>query len=60
MQTARTPGWYAGAIHEGRRSGRVYETPAGPFATDDGFGSPSQMFADETTARNSAIWIGVL
>jgi len=60
MQTARTPG-YAGAItHVGRRSARVYETPAGPLATDDGFGSPSKMFADETTARKSAIWIGVL
>jgi hypothetical protein len=60
MQTARTPGSAGGITHVGRRSARVYETPAGPFATDDGFGSPSKMFADETTARKSAIWIGVL
>lgn len=38
MKTAGTPGAYAGFIrHLGRRSGRVYETPVGPFATDDGF-----------------------
>jgi len=38
MKTAGTPGAYAGFIrHVGRRSGRVYETPVGPFATDDGF-----------------------
>ena len=52
MKTARTPGAYAGAItHVGRRSGRVYETPVGPFAADDGFISPRPMFADKTTAR---------
>jgi deazaflavin-dependent oxidoreductase (nitroreductase family) len=38
MKTAGTPGAYAGVIrHLGRRSGRVYETPVEPFATDDGF-----------------------
>jgi deazaflavin-dependent oxidoreductase (nitroreductase family) len=38
MKTAGTPGAYAGVIrHVGRRSGRVYETPVGPFACDDGF-----------------------
>ena len=38
MKTAGTPGAYAGVIrHLGRRSGRFYETPVGPFATDDGF-----------------------
>ena len=38
MRTAGRPGAYAGVIrHVGRRSGRVYETPVGPFATDDGF-----------------------
>jgi len=38
MKTAGAPGAYAGVIrHIGRRSGRVYETPVGPFATDDGF-----------------------
>ena len=61
METARTPGAYASAItHVGRRSDRVYETPAGPFATDEGFISPSPMFADKTTARKSAVWVGVL
>ncbi len=49
---------YVGATHVGR-SGRVYETP-GPFATDDGFISPAPLFADEATARKSAIWVGVL
>ena len=38
MKTAGAPGAYAGVIrHRGRRSGRFYETPVGPFATDDGF-----------------------
>jgi len=38
MKTAGTPGAYAGFVrHIGRRSGRVFETPVGPFATDDGF-----------------------
>lgn len=38
MRTAGTPGAYAGAIrHVGRRSGRAYETPVGPFAVGDGF-----------------------
>lgn len=38
MRTAGRPGAYAGVIrHVGRRSGRAYETPVGPYATDDGF-----------------------
>ena len=38
MRTAGTPGAYAGIVrHVGRRSGAVYETPVGPFPTDDGF-----------------------
>lgn len=38
MRTAGTPGAYAGVIrHVGRRTGRVYETPVGPFPTADGF-----------------------
>jgi deazaflavin-dependent oxidoreductase (nitroreductase family) len=38
MKTAGTPGAYAGVIrHVGRRSGRVYETPVGPFPTEAGF-----------------------
>ena len=35
---AGKPGAYASVIrHQGRRSGRTYETPIVPFATDDGF-----------------------
>ncbi|HSC48985.1 MAG TPA: hypothetical protein VLD16_01885, partial [Gaiellaceae bacterium] len=61
MKTARTPEADASGITRvGSRSGRVYETPAGPFATDDGFISRSPMAADKTTARKSAIWVGVL
>ena len=38
MKTAGTPGAYAGVIrHIGRTSGNQYETPIGPYATDNGF-----------------------
>ena len=38
MKTAGTPGAYAGVIrHVGRTSGTEYETPIGPYASDDGF-----------------------
>jgi hypothetical protein len=38
MKTAGTPGAYASVIrHVGRRTGRSYETPMVPFATEDGF-----------------------
>jgi deazaflavin-dependent oxidoreductase (nitroreductase family) len=38
MRTAGTPGAYAGIIrHVGRVSGRAYETPVSPVATDDGY-----------------------
>ena len=38
MKTAGTPGAYASVIrHVGRKTGRPYETPVVPFATDDGF-----------------------
>jgi deazaflavin-dependent oxidoreductase (nitroreductase family) len=38
MRTAGTPGAYAGVIrYVGRRSGRVHETPVGPYTFDDGF-----------------------
>jgi len=62
MRTARTRAAYAGAItHVGRRrSSRVYEAPAEPLTTDDGFTPPSPMSADTTSARKSAIWVGVL
>jgi deazaflavin-dependent oxidoreductase (nitroreductase family) len=37
-RSAGTPGAYASRIqHRGRRSGRAYETPVVPFATDDEF-----------------------
>ena len=38
MKTAGQPGAYAGVVHHvGRKSGRPYETPIGPFPTDYGF-----------------------
>ena len=38
MKTAGTPGAYASVIrHVGRKTGRFYETPMVPFATEDGF-----------------------
>ena len=38
MKTAGQPGAFAGIIrHVGRTSGRPYETPIGPFPTEDGF-----------------------
>ena len=38
MKTAGQPGAYAGVVrHVGRKSGRPYETPIGPFPTDYGF-----------------------
>jgi deazaflavin-dependent oxidoreductase (nitroreductase family) len=38
MKTAGQPGAYAGIIrHVGRNSGADYETPIGPYPTDDGF-----------------------
>jgi deazaflavin-dependent oxidoreductase (nitroreductase family) len=37
-RSAGTPGAYASVIqHRGRNSGRTYDTPIVPFATDDGF-----------------------
>jgi len=38
MKTAGQPGAYAGIIrHVGRNSGAEYETPIGPYPTEDGF-----------------------
>lgn len=38
LRSAGTPGAYAGVIrHQGRSSGRPYETPVGVVAADDGF-----------------------
>jgi deazaflavin-dependent oxidoreductase (nitroreductase family) len=41
METAGQPGAYASVIrHVGRTSGTAYETPIGPFRTDEGFVIP--------------------
>jgi deazaflavin-dependent oxidoreductase (nitroreductase family) len=41
METAGQPGAYASVIrHVGRTSGTAYETPIGPFPTDEGFVIP--------------------
>ena len=41
METAGQPGAYASVIqHVGRTTGNPYETPIGPFVTDDGFVIP--------------------
>jgi deazaflavin-dependent oxidoreductase (nitroreductase family) len=38
LRSAGSPGAPAGLIrHVGRATGRAYDTPVGPFATDDGF-----------------------
>lgn len=38
MRTAGSPGAYASVIHhQGRRSGRLYQTPVGAVPTEDGF-----------------------
>jgi deazaflavin-dependent oxidoreductase (nitroreductase family) len=38
LRSAGRPGAYASVVrHRGRTSGRFYETPVVPFATDDGF-----------------------
>jgi deazaflavin-dependent oxidoreductase (nitroreductase family) len=38
MKAAGTPGATASIVrHTGRTTGKSYETPVGPFATDDGF-----------------------
>ena len=62
MKTAGTPGANAGVIrHVGRRSGRVYETPVGPFATNDGFvialpyGTSSEWVKNVLAARSATL-----
>jgi deazaflavin-dependent oxidoreductase (nitroreductase family) len=41
METAGQPGAYASVIrHVGRASGTAYETPIGPYPTDEGFVIP--------------------
>ena len=60
---AGKPGAYASVIrHQGRRSGRSYETPIVPFATDDGFivslpYGPTADWVQNVLALGSAVLI---
>ncbi len=60
---AGKPGAYASVIrHQGRRSGRSYETPIVPFATDDGFVvslpyGPTADWVENVLALGSAMLI---
>jgi hypothetical protein len=60
---AGKPGAYAAVIrHQGRRSGRSYETPIVPFATDDGFVvslpyGPTADWVENVLALGSAVLI---
>ena len=60
---AGKPGAYASVIrHQGRRSGRSYETPIVPFATDDGFVvslpyGPTADWVENVLALGSAVLI---
>ena len=60
---AGKPGAYASVIrHQGRRSGRAYETPIVPFATDDGFVislpyGPRADWVENVLALGSAVLI---
>lgn len=60
---AGQPGAYASVIrHQGRRSGRAYETPIVPFATEDGFVvslpyGPTADWVENVLAVGSAVLI---
>ena len=60
---AGKPGAYASVIrHHGRRTGRSYETPIVPFATDDGFVislpyGPTADWVENVLANGSAVLI---
>lgn len=60
---AGKPGAYASMIrHQGRRSGRSYETPIVPFATDDGFVvslpyGPTADWVENVLASGSAVLV---
>jgi hypothetical protein len=60
---AGKPGAYASVIrHQGRRSGRSYETPIVPFAVDDGFVvslpyGPTADWVENVLALGSAVLI---
>jgi hypothetical protein len=61
--SAGKPGAYASMIrHQGRISGRAYETPIVPFATDDGFlvslpYGPDTDWVKNVLARGSAVLV---
>jgi deazaflavin-dependent oxidoreductase (nitroreductase family) len=62
MRTAGKPGAYAGVIrHVGRRTGNVYETPVGPYATDGGFvialpyGARTEWVKNVVAARSATL-----
>lgn len=53
MKTAGTPGAYASVIrYVGRKTGRSYETPMVPFATEDGFVIALPYGSDTDWVRN--------
>ncbi|MCL1600037.1 MAG: nitroreductase family deazaflavin-dependent oxidoreductase [Actinomycetia bacterium] len=53
MVTAGQPGAYASVIrHIGRKTGTLYETPIGPFATDNGFVVPLPYGSDADWVKN--------
>jgi hypothetical protein len=53
MATAGQPGAYASVIrHIGRKTGTRYETPIGPFSTDDGFVVPLPYGSDADWVKN--------
>jgi hypothetical protein len=53
MSTAGQPGAYASVIkHRGRTSGAEYETPIGPFASDEGFVIPLPYGSTADWVRN--------
>lgn len=62
-KSAGRPGAYASVMrHQGRRSGRAYETPIVPFAIDGGFVIPLPYGADtdwlkNVVARGSALLV---
>jgi hypothetical protein len=52
-KSAGRPGAYASVMrHQGRRSGRAYETPIVPFAIDGGFVIPLPYGADTDWLKN--------
>ena len=53
MRSAGTPGAYASVIrHQGRKTGRTYETPVWAAATEDGFVVPMVYGAGSDWLRN--------